>query len=170
MMYVPHDVDEIPTKVMHAIGVNHPGSVGIFGGYPSSTNQFTIKRGTNIREMLAASRIPSELDDIDGELELYTDSIVKRSQGSDDVYRVVAMGGGGYLDPLERDPERVRRDIENLVVTPDHARQRYGVVLAPDGSVDDDASSRARQAIRDERRATSAIPSADRFAATPVPS
>ena len=32
MMYVPHDVDEIPTKIMHAIGTEQPGSTGIFGG------------------------------------------------------------------------------------------------------------------------------------------
>ena len=28
MMYVPHDVEEIPTKIMHAIGTPQPGSAG----------------------------------------------------------------------------------------------------------------------------------------------
>ena len=45
MCYVPHDVDEIPVKIMHAIGTLQPGSIGIAGGYPSCTNQFVIKRG-----------------------------------------------------------------------------------------------------------------------------
>ena len=39
----------------------------------------------------------------------------------------VAMGGGGYGDPLDRDPERVRRDVVAGVVTREHARERYGV-------------------------------------------
>jgi N-methylhydantoinase B len=39
-------------------------------------------------------------------------------------------GGGGYGDPLERDPELVRRDAENGLISPAHAREAYGVVLA----------------------------------------
>jgi N-methylhydantoinase B len=163
MMYVPHDVDVIPTKIMHAIGTAQPGSSGIFGGYPSCTNQFAIKRGTNIHALLESATIPSELDDIDGELEVYSDSIVKQSQGRDDVYRVVAMGGGGYLDPLDRDVESVRADVVNLVVTPAHATDRYGVVLDADGNIDAAATDAARQAIRDQRRATAAPAPAELF-------
>jgi len=37
--------------------------------------------------------------------------------------------GGGYGDPLERDPELVRRDVINRIVSADAARQIYGVVL-----------------------------------------
>lgn len=161
MSYIPHDVAQIPTKIMHAIGTAQPGSAGIYGGFPSSTNQFVIKRSTNVRSLLADGSLPGDLDEVDGELEVYTDSIVNRSQGADDVYRCVAMGGGGYLDPLDRDPERVRADIVNLVVTPDHAHEQYGVVLAADGSVDEMATAAARAAIRDERRATSVRPPAE---------
>ena len=107
MMYVAHDVDVIPTKIMHAIGTLQPGSTGIAGGYPSCTNQFVIKRDTNVRQLLGRGYVPSELDEIDGDLEVYADSIVKTSQSADDVYRCIAMGGGGYLDPLDRDPARV---------------------------------------------------------------
>lgn len=156
MMYVPHDVDEITTKIMHAIGTAQPGSAGIFGGYPSSTNQFVIKRGTNVRQLLAAGEIPSELEEIDGDLEVYSESIVKTSQGRDDVYRVVAMGGGGYLDPLDRDPERVLVDVRNGVVTDEHAQERYGVVVdRSTWTVDASATEEARRAIREDRRATS---------------
>lgn len=159
MMYVPHDVERIPTKIMHAIGIAQPGSAGIFGGYPSSTNQFVIKRGTDVRRRLAEGSIPSELDEIDGELEVYPDSIVNTSQGADDVYRCVAMGGGGYLDPLDRDVELVLRDVVNGVVTPDHARDRYGVVVdVAAGVVDAAATERRRDQIRADRRASSSVP------------
>jgi N-methylhydantoinase B len=167
MMYVPHDVEEIPTKIMHAIGTAQPGSAGIYGGYPSCTNQFVIKRSSNVHDLLAAGRIPSELDQIDGDLEVYPDSIVSTSQQRNDVYRCVAMGGGGYLDPLQRDPDRVGVDVVNGVVTAEHARDRYGVVVDPaSGAVDDDATTARRVEILEERRASARVPDASYFTAT----
>jgi N-methylhydantoinase B len=47
-----------------------------------------------------------------------------------DVYRHVMAGGGGFGNPLERDPERVRRDVLDGKVTRTHAREAYGVVLS----------------------------------------
>ena len=159
MMYVSHDVDVIPTKIMHAIGTLQPGSTGIAGGYPSCTNQFVIKRNTNVRQLLGRGYVPSELDEIDGDLEVYPDSIVKTSQSAADVYRCIAMGGGGYLDPLDRDPARVLADVVSGVVTPGHAAERYGVIVADGVDRVDEAATEARRAeIRAERRATSSAP------------
>lgn len=164
MMYVAHDVDLIPTKIMHAIGTMQPGSTGIAGGYPSCTNQFVIKRNTNIRQILARGQVPSELDEIDGELEVYPQSIVKTSQSAGDVYRCVAMGGGGYLDPLDRDPERVLADVINGVVTPGFASERYGVIVDDTRRVDEAATEARRREIRAERRATATAPDPARTA------
>jgi N-methylhydantoinase B len=170
MMYIPHDVDTIDTKIMHAIGTWQPGSSGISGGYPSCTNQYVIKRGTNVRALLEAGRIPSELEEVDGDLEIFEESIVKTSQARDDVYRCVAMGGGGYLDPLERDPGAVARDVVNGVLGTDFASDRYGVVMAADGrSADGDATEKRREEIRDERRRTSSAAAAIRSAPDQVP-
>jgi N-methylhydantoinase B len=36
-------------------------------------------------------------------------------------------GGGGFEDPLLRDPERVRADIENEYVSPEAALRDYGL-------------------------------------------
>jgi len=47
-----------------------------------------------------------------------------------DVYRHVMAGGGGFGSPFERDPEKVRADVLDGKVTPEHARAAYGVVLA----------------------------------------
>ena len=38
-------------------------------------------------------------------------------------------GGGGYGNSLERDPDLVRRDVKDGLVSPAHAREAYGVVL-----------------------------------------
>lgn len=160
MMYVPHDVDSIDTKIMHAIGTWQPGSTGISGGYPSCTNQFVIKRASNVRLLLDGGKIPSELDEIEGDLEFYEDSIVKASQGRDDVYRCIAMGGGGYLDPLERDPAAVARDVANGVLTTGYASDRYGVVIGDSGEVDRVATSARREEIKTQRRAEASEPGA----------
>ncbi len=43
--------------------------------------------------------------------------------------RGLECGGGGYGDPLQRDPERVRHDVLEGWVSAVHARTTYGVVL-----------------------------------------
>ncbi|RJQ10357.1 MAG: hydantoinase B/oxoprolinase family protein [Bacillota bacterium] len=54
-----------------------------------------------------------------------------------DVCSVRTGGGGGYGDPLERDPEMVRMDVIRELVTLESARRHYGVVLDPDTSAID---------------------------------
>jgi N-methylhydantoinase B len=57
-------------------------------------------------------------------------------------------GGGGWGDPLERDPERVRTDVLEEFVSPEAARADYGVVLAKDFSVDRTATAELRGRMR----------------------
>ena len=45
------------------------------------------------------------------------------------IVRVVTTGGGGWGDPLEREPELVQRDVIEGKVSPAAARDDYGVVL-----------------------------------------
>ncbi len=47
-----------------------------------------------------------------------------------DVIRLETPGGGGFGDPLERDPELVLRDVREGYITARGALQHYGVVLA----------------------------------------
>lgn len=62
-------------------------------------------------------------------------------------------GGGGYGSPLRRDPDAVRRDVENGVVTAERAHEDYGVVLVPDGlAVDVEATRTLRERLARERR------------------
>jgi N-methylhydantoinase B len=79
-----------------------------------------------------------------------------------------SAGGGGYGDPLERDPERVAVDVEEGYVSEQAARQLYGVVLRPDGSVDATASERARRRLRESRFHITTVPAADLFEAGAV--
>lgn len=61
-------------------------------------------------------------------------------------------GGGGWGDPLERDPAAVARDVRDGKVTPDAARARYGVAIDPVTlAVDSVATSDLRAALRSGR-------------------
>ena len=63
-----------------------------------------------------------------------------------DVFRHVSPGGGGYGNPLERDPEAVWWDWRNGKVTAKHARDAYGVVIDEEaGAVDADATTALRR-------------------------
>jgi N-methylhydantoinase B len=153
IMYIAHNVPEIPEKIMHCWGVEQPITAGIGGGYPSATNLFEIKRGTSIRRLLASSQIPDEPSDVpDGTLEIYP-PVARTHLDADDVYRCVDTGGGGYGDPLLRDPHLVARDIANRAVSVEFAREMYGVALTSSGDVDQEATRARREAIRRARLA-----------------
>jgi N-methylhydantoinase B len=53
-------------------------------------------------------------------------------------------GGGGWGDPFERDPELVRADVLEELVSRDAAREQYGVVLREDFTIDQDATRKQR--------------------------
>jgi N-methylhydantoinase B len=59
--------------------------------------------------------------------------------------RVLSPGGGGWGDPRRRDAEQVARDVRDELVSAEEAREVFGVVLAADGSVDEDATSALRR-------------------------
>lgn len=70
--------------------------------------------------------------------------------------RGVDTAGGGYGDPLSREPRRVLEDVLERYVTPGHAREVYGVVLdgtleAETLTINDDATA----ALREQRRRAS---------------
>jgi N-methylhydantoinase B len=61
----------------------------------------------------------------------------------DDVVRILAPGGGGYGDPLERPTAQVAKDVEDGLVDAEEARAVYGVAMK-DGVVDVSASEALR--------------------------
>jgi N-methylhydantoinase B len=66
-----------------------------------------------------------------------------------DLIEFYSAGGGGFGDPLERDPEDVLRDVFNGYVSVEQAEEAYGVVIdAETGRLD----SAATEKIRAERR------------------
>src|SRR5262245_29309155 len=69
-----------------------------------------------------------------------------------DLVVLESAGGGGFGDPLTRDPERVARDVQAGYVSCDRARLGYGVVLTADERVDVTATQTERARLTSERR------------------
>jgi len=68
-------------------------------------------------------------------------------------------GGGGWGDPLERDPQRVRFDVLEELVSEEAAREQYGVVLGESLSIDEPATRALRQRLKSgARSAKPAVP------------
>jgi N-methylhydantoinase B len=67
--------------------------------------------------------------------------------------RIDTTGGGGWGDPLEREPERVALDVVQGKVTLASARDDYGVVLVVGANGDVDVDIAATEARRAELRA-----------------
>jgi N-methylhydantoinase B len=64
------------------------------------------------------------------------------------VCEVVHGGGGGYGDPLRRDPRLVAREVREGLLSPEWAREVYGVELLANSSEHDEQQTRRVRAAR----------------------
>ena len=72
-----------------------------------------------------------------------------------ELYEAILAGGGGWGDPLQRDPQRVLEDVVDGKVSADAAAAEYGVIMAAGGgSIDATATALARQHILARRMAS----------------
>jgi len=66
-----------------------------------------------------------------------------------DVVTIDAAGGGGYGNPLEREPERVERDVIEGYVSLEKAREDYGVIIDPKTlTLDEEETRKLRDTLR----------------------
>jgi len=66
---------------------------------------------------------------------------------------ILTAGGGGWGDPLERDPAKVQSDVREGYVSLTAAKDEYGVVLAPGTlEIDGQATEKLRAALREARQ------------------
>ncbi len=61
-------------------------------------------------------------------------------------------GGGGWGDPLDRDPASVRTDVQEEFVSLQSAQEDYGVVLREDLSIDQSATIKLRNELRSKKQ------------------
>jgi N-methylhydantoinase B len=75
-----------------------------------------------------------------------------------DVFRHELAGGGGWGDPLERDPVHVLKDVRDELVGREAAERDYGVVLDAVGKAVDNKATEARRAELRAKRGWSEVP------------
>lgn len=128
---------------------------GFAGGLPGGGSGHRVLRETDVAFALLNGVVPTEDRLTFGDNELLginQQSVTIRNQ---DVLVQWIAGGGGFGDPLLRDPEAVLSDVINGYVTATVARKVYGVILRPDPSgeekVDSSATARERRRIRSVR-------------------
>jgi N-methylhydantoinase B len=148
---VPYRTKELILKSTNTAGTEESNAHGIDGGYPGAGSQVTLVRGSEVWAMLRSGRVPEDYAGFGGTV-AHLPSKAADVLKPDDVMVFYPPGGGGYGDPLEREPDRVARDVADGRASEARARTAYGVVLSADGTVDEAATEAARAAIRDRRR------------------
>lgn len=124
---------------------------GLAGGYPGNTARSVIVRGADVHRAFATGKLPTSLDELGGQPDLqqcYEDT----GLALDDAFFLQWQGGGGYGDPLRRDPAAVALDHREGKVSMAGAAEHYGVVLQTDGHVDVNATDTLRSEVRDARQ------------------
>jgi N-methylhydantoinase B len=121
---------------------------GIFGGYPGAPSLMMLLENTNVEKIIKANRSPVDVSELGGSSRLLP--YCNFELGQQDVLYMRVASGGGYGDPLERDPDLVHKDVTNGLVSKDAAGAIYGVVLDQDAvSVDFAATRELRKALRE---------------------
>jgi N-methylhydantoinase B len=106
---------------------------GVNGGDPGARGRKWIERADGTTEIL-----PSKCHDV--------------PVRPGDLLHFVTWGGGGWGDPLARDPELVAAEVRRGLVSADGAR-RYGVVVTSQGSLDAEATATLRTELAASRPA-----------------
>ena len=156
MGITPHGTSVPMGLILASAGKAVTQNAGLCGGHPGNTGLDVIARNSRIKEMLADGHMPSTLPEISDTLEPgqnYATSYLAPGE----VFTMTWQGGGGYGDPLTREPDAVARDVREQKVTAEAARAVYGVIVE-DGVVDPAATTAERDQYRARRRERSRVP------------
>lgn len=142
-------------------GARFPTTLGVFGGYAVPPTFVQYVHQSNMGQLFAGGdrARPTSLESVytrgnpeTGERHFHDVNMTVRPFGEGDTYYIAVGGGGGFGDPLERDPEAVVRDLKIGMVTPSAAEQVYHVVVDPHSlRLDAEATSRRRIEARQKR-------------------
>ncbi len=133
--------------VVSGKGTKFSMSEGLGGGYPGAPCHFSwLHSNEAIEDGIKENPFPKSIDEIVGSNESISWGVYPL-MGKDVLY-VRSDGGGGYGDPLARDPSLVATDVSQGNISNRIALNVYGIVLNTSGDVDLDASIERRKDIR----------------------
>jgi N-methylhydantoinase B len=152
-MVIPHRAPGPLEAVFFGTGASHMETKGVLGGLPGSIQRNLVLRRAGVLASFARGRIPVSVEEAGCEtLEVQQAKDVAWMDAGD-AWVNFCTGGGGYGDPLDREPERVRVDVRRNLCTRDEARRLSGVVLTDGMSVDAGATTALRAELRAGRLA-----------------
>jgi N-methylhydantoinase B len=149
-MLIPHRNKGPMDLTVLTHGTSQPEAQGLYGGYPSSVQVKLLLRTVNLKEQFAAREVPTSVEATRAANMEVLAAKQRTLLHSDDALVVVCAGGGGFGDPLERDPLFVLRDVEAGLITRSMAGRAYGLVLASDdvgGAIDPAATKALRHSL-----------------------
>lgn len=146
-----HDAPEGKIKgvAFGVAGLRNSGQ-GIFGGYPGAPSLLVLLEGTKVGDFIKENKCPENVADLGGQGRLlpYSEFDLKK----DDVLYLRMASGGGYGDPLDREPESVLKGVVNGLISNETAHDIYGVVLDEKShELDMTATQKLRTLLREER-------------------
>ena len=149
--FIPHNTPSITQDTLSS-GNATPTATGMMGGYPGTTNEYKYVRHSDIQDRIKSRKMIDDISEVAGESVTLQLRQVNFEQLPADVYSVVCSAAGGFGDPLDRDPQKVKEDVEGHSVTVDGARELYGVVIDSEtGELDHDATESLRTNTRNAR-------------------
>lgn len=148
-----HVLHDAPEGKIRGVGYGVAGlensGHGIFGGYPGAPSVMVLLEETQVDKVISGQQAPGDLSVIGGRPKILPYCNFELKEG--DVLYMQVASGGGYGDPLEREPELVRQDVVSGIVSRQAAHDIYGVVLEGDhDQVDLPATRELRRALREE--------------------
>ncbi|MFP6681412.1 MAG: hydantoinase B/oxoprolinase family protein [Gammaproteobacteria bacterium] len=141
---LPHKSPGPIANVVFTSGASQPEGHGLAGGGPASLALNMVLRGSNVRDMFAAGVIPCFADEITAQAREILAAKDQTMLADDDCHICLQTGGGGYGDPLRRDPEAVELDVCRGLVSSDAARSIYGVIVSNE-DLDREATKKERE-------------------------
>lgn len=148
--FFPYKTEKLLFKGTNTAGTDQSNAAGIDGGYPGAGSQVITIRGIDSRRWLEQKEDVIEYLKSGSGVE-YQPSKSEGEIEPDDLVMFYPPGGGGYGDPLDRDPQRVREDVLNRVVSTECARNQYGVVMKENLEVDETETWQERQRLLEQR-------------------
>lgn len=145
----PYDTTEPLSTSFAGVGSVTPNAVGVAGGLPGATVRYLRFEEADAIGGAGGARLAGSLGDIAGPR---TVGALNSSKIEFDLRTVEYhnwQGGGGFGDPLDRDPDKVRDDVRLGLVSAEQAIQTYGVVL---GDGDDVTTDETTVALRVDLR------------------
>ena len=144
---VPHDA---PDGGMHYVlsgkGSKFPQSEGLNGGNPGALNDYVWVHSDDSKA--SHNCFSQSLSSIPGEKESISWGVFPL-MGNDALY-VRWNGGGGVGDSLDREPSAVLSDVINSLISPEAAKEIYGVVIS-NNLVDEAKTIELRNYLKSER-------------------